>query len=102
MQVKYTCVGTEVRKFVYLGVSMCVSFVWQDKLGKSVNMRAMNMLGKVEEKVGNVHVCVYLWVLCSFFATRNACMYTLLSFVEFALICLCTFVYQCKLHTACT
>ena len=88
MQVKYTCVGTEVRKFVILDVSICVFFMWQDKLGKSVNMRAMNMLGKVEEKVGKVHVCtcINMWMLC-FLTTRNACircllLWNLLSYVH--------------------
>ena len=36
---------------------VCVLFMWQDKLGKSVNMRAMNMLGKAEEKVQEVIAC---------------------------------------------
>ena len=52
------CVGTDVRKLVNLVVHVskctCALLVLQDKLGKSVNMRAMNMLGKVEEKVGKV------------------------------------------------
>ena len=36
----------------------------KDKLAKSVNMRAMNMLGKAEEQV-HIHTCLYLAVAIS-------------------------------------
>lgn len=44
------CYVVMIRIVTYSGIIQQM-FVLQDKLGKSVNMRAMNMLGKAEEKV---------------------------------------------------